>query len=430
MIKKHEKLFKTRLTRPIRISIMLTLISSFFVISPLLITYASGYRYDFKNKKIIQTGLLNIDISPRNSEVYINGELIFQSLPFNISLFPDTYLLTIKKEGYKTWEKNISVISKQTTYINYFELLQDNLPTPANLSNIQNILGTEKSDNVLLITQAENDRHNLIYFNLKNNTTTTLLNNIDINSYSISPFHEFVYLIIEENNQKEIFLYNLNKNQQSTITFPQEEKIQWQDNKSTPLILEDTNQLFSVSENGEKKIITDFVSTTNWYIDKNQDIWVYNNNLLTNNKETYNLQENITNIIDINQQRIIAKGNNGYFVYNTETEKTNNINGETILFNSDKKSWIIYSEWEITELQENGTINLQYRSGEKIKNLQILNEGSLYVVSTENSMRVLDVDKYLQIPLLEQKNQIFYLNKKYKKIFYASTEGNLYFLDL
>ena len=53
---------KTFLSSPVRFTIMIFLIASFFIISPLIILYTIGYRYDIRTGIVRETGVLSIDV--------------------------------------------------------------------------------------------------------------------------------------------------------------------------------------------------------------------------------------------------------------------------------------------------------------------------------------------------------------------------------
>ena len=431
MDKIHEKILKIRLTRPIRLTIMFFLVSSFFVLSPILIAYSSGYRYDFVKNKIKQTGVLNVDILPKSAQVFLNGAELSQKIPFNLPLYPDTYLLTIKKDGYKTWEKNISITRKQTTYINYFTLLKDGLAMFTELSNVQGIIGGNNSDNVLLLTPAPNDRYNITNFDLKNNRSKTLENNVDIINYSVSPFDNFAYIIKNENGQNKLVLYDLNKPENfETTNIYVLNSIQWKNNNNKPLITTQQNQIITIDRNGNSKNL-DITTSSKWYVDDNDTVWFYNENTIFNNKETYHLQNKISKIVSLNKYRTLSKTVDGFLVYNLQTNLETKINGTNLFWNEINKDWIIYSDWDITTVSDSGTINLQYRNGEKIKNLQLLDEGRIYIIQTENEIKAIDVNQYLQFPILKTTEDQTYLNKKYRELFYISDqEHKLYKLEL
>ena len=80
MDKNHTKLIQHRLTRRIRRIIMGLLFLSFFVMSPLIILYTAGYRYDITQHKIKQKGVLSVDIKPTDATVYLNNIKIDKKL--------------------------------------------------------------------------------------------------------------------------------------------------------------------------------------------------------------------------------------------------------------------------------------------------------------------------------------------------------------
>ena len=103
----------TKLTRPVRLGIMLFLIAVFCIAAPAIILYTAGYRYDFKTQKIKQTGVISIDVLPRSAAVFLNDVRIQKSLPIRLpNRAPGAYRLRIEADGYKPWEKDITVESK------------------------------------------------------------------------------------------------------------------------------------------------------------------------------------------------------------------------------------------------------------------------------------------------------------------------------
>ena len=63
------------MTKRIRFFLFLSFIILFIVITPLIVFYSLGWRFDWKTKKITQPGIFYFKIYPKNVEVYINGEL-------------------------------------------------------------------------------------------------------------------------------------------------------------------------------------------------------------------------------------------------------------------------------------------------------------------------------------------------------------------
>jgi len=92
----------------------------FFIIAPILIFHSQGYRFDFKNKKVIQTGGFYFEILPKQSNIYLNNKLSTKTnFLFNSTLIenilPDKYDVRIEKNNYRPWEKILNIKEKEVT---------------------------------------------------------------------------------------------------------------------------------------------------------------------------------------------------------------------------------------------------------------------------------------------------------------------------
>jgi len=126
-----------------RLLILIPLVVIFVLLAPYLILYSQGYRYDFGKLRFTRTGNIFVSSSPREATVIINRRaprprwyeplLFYKKLlgltklsgttptTFN-NLLPDNYLITVKKEGYQTWEKKLDVKAEETTPIKGIQL--------------------------------------------------------------------------------------------------------------------------------------------------------------------------------------------------------------------------------------------------------------------------------------------------------------------
>ena len=412
---------------------MCSLITSFFIISPLLIAYASGYRYDFEKHKIKQTGILNIDILPRDAQIFLNNKLVDQKIPFNTSLHPDTYLLTIKKNGYKTWEKNISINSTKTTYVNYIQLVKDEKPQDLNINNVRSFLSNIDSKNALII-QDENNLQKISTFNFLEKKVDLIENDVNITNYSISPYQNFVYITKEKSGEKQLEFFDLDKLNKNFIidlnTSTENHHIQWLDNENYLAIVKDNNQLKFIKTNGEIKILEkNIIATENWYSDHKNNIWLYNENILFFEKENYIVNSQITEIIYIDEHLVIGKTTNEFFLIDRKTQKIENIKAEKYFFDQKNQQWVVYSDWEIFTIKKDANVNLEYRNGEKIKNL-LLAENHNYILSTENKVTILDTNRLTEFDILDNPQNNIYLNQKQRELFFISSpNNNLYLLN-
>jgi len=77
----------------------LTLVVGFFV---------RGYRLDISSKTLRPTGILSATSVPEGAQVWINGKLKTATNQ-TITLSPGQYQVEIKKPGFTTWKKEITI---------------------------------------------------------------------------------------------------------------------------------------------------------------------------------------------------------------------------------------------------------------------------------------------------------------------------------
>lgn len=98
----------------------------FLISSPLIILYAFGFRYDFSQKKITQTGIIyltpnihddiKILINDKEELDRISIKGIFKKDFVLHNLIPKTYNIKVDKKNYHRWEKNLVVLPGLITY--------------------------------------------------------------------------------------------------------------------------------------------------------------------------------------------------------------------------------------------------------------------------------------------------------------------------
>ncbi|KKP30866.1 MAG: Protein kinase, partial [Candidatus Woesebacteria bacterium GW2011_GWE2_31_6] len=77
---------------------------------------ARGYRFDTDSFKFLANGILVIKSEPDGASVYIDGDLK-GATNTNIKLAPGSYDVEIKKNGYLTWSKRLTIKKEEVTQI-------------------------------------------------------------------------------------------------------------------------------------------------------------------------------------------------------------------------------------------------------------------------------------------------------------------------
>lgn len=135
-------------------------ILTFCVVTPILILYARGYKFDYSSKRLLKTGSLVIKTEPAKAAVVLNGKPVSKSeTPATLRfLLPGDYDVTVKKDGYQAWTKRLTIKSQLVTWANQdretVTLFYDS-PKEAFSDNADYATGSRPENNVLFIKQGQ-----------------------------------------------------------------------------------------------------------------------------------------------------------------------------------------------------------------------------------------------------------------------------------
>lgn len=101
----------------IRGILTITTILVVFVFASIFGMYAKGYKFDLENFKFTPNGLLVVKSDPNAAEVFINGTLK-TAADATIKLPPGVYDVSVRKNGFITWNKRLTIEKEIVTAIN------------------------------------------------------------------------------------------------------------------------------------------------------------------------------------------------------------------------------------------------------------------------------------------------------------------------
>ena len=78
--------------------------------------YAKGYRLSEEGLKLTPSGLLVVKSDPDGAQLFINGELE-TATNANISIAPGTYDVSIRRDGFLSWNKRLTVEKEEVTQV-------------------------------------------------------------------------------------------------------------------------------------------------------------------------------------------------------------------------------------------------------------------------------------------------------------------------
>ena len=119
----------------------------------LLLKAAEGYEVDPRTGSITQNALLFVDSRPGGADIYINDSLQSPKTSARLILPVGDYKLTIKKEGYHSWERGVTLNAKAVTRYVYPSLF----PLESMIEDLK-----AYSKNPPLITQSPDRRWLLV----------------------------------------------------------------------------------------------------------------------------------------------------------------------------------------------------------------------------------------------------------------------------
>ncbi len=91
-----------------RILLFITL-AAFLLITPGVLCYSWGYTFDWESKKPVLTGGFYFKSQPDKAKIYLDGKFKKNTPALVKRLVPKEYQVTIKKQNYHLWQKNLKI---------------------------------------------------------------------------------------------------------------------------------------------------------------------------------------------------------------------------------------------------------------------------------------------------------------------------------
>lgn len=428
-----------RLTRGIRLTIMIALISLFFIISPLLVLYTSGYRYNWDEHRLEGTGVISIDASPTDAIVKVNDIKIEKSLPIWLpNIAPDVYKLSIEKPGYKTWSEDVYVTGNQTTYIKNISLIKDNTPKLKNIGaqKIEQISSPE-GYGALTILQKNSEKQALIHLNPITNIVTPIIElPLTVSpELSFSPQKNLGTISYKNKNKTEITLFSFKEPYHKiSYTYKNDINYAWIWPNNNPTIYIQSDSVIEKVESDLSKRTIGVSTSTIWYVDADNNIWSVDKNTITNNIKDgvnkYDLDRPIQQIIDINKSRMILRYDQGLLIVRLQDGK--NVkqkdigNAIKINYHPDTGEWWAWSDWELWSVYQDGSSFLLNRSSEKITNALPMDSFGVILIVSGNSLYSFNPGYYTnqKIGTFDAIESID-VNRELKKIYFSGMVGGV-----
>lgn len=446
--------------------VMWLFIISFFVITPIVILKASGYSYNWKKGALEKSGVLMIDIQPKSSKIFINGQELKQLFPFSAfhveDLNPGAYNIRIEKDDYFSWEKNIEVKPNLTSFIDRVQLWPVSSAELITSIKIDHWFNLNKQYSIY-----SNQTTNYAELWLFNNETAVNkliyrfidkdLNNIEKSNFKTSANNK--YLSFQYNGGNYIFsLLNPDEGQNLNQNHPDLKiaNLHWDSNDDNSLYFSDTeNNIYEAKINApdflelfnkldENVIDFNIIDKYIYFIDEEKNFKRKNvdssesEEILSLKNETYSIEE-----IDA-EHWFIHDNDHSYFfqLYNNKVYYQT-IPGREIVFSNDEKklAYVNPRQFEILTLEkfreqpENAETFLLNRYSELAENLIWFSNNEYIFYKLNNNIEVIELDGRGNSRninnLYTSPNSLrgFSIDKKAEKLFVANEDG-IYALEI
>ena len=378
--------------------------------------YTAGYRYDWKNGLLKETGAISIDIEPKTAVVYLNGIRLKDKMPIRLNnIAPANYSLRATAPGYFDWIKEIEVKNKQTNYTKEISLIKKNKPEILINEKINNyalsfdgrfiIYSTQKNNTTEIWLWDNNSQKAEILSRFNNLEPTTLLwadkNNYALIADSVAPYSHLV-VINAENPSKQTDLVK---------TSASIKKFEWANSAEPQFYYSTKENIYLYSPITEKSQVITRNNYLDWYMDNGQ-LWTlqidsstkqYNiikdtlgfssvlnrldstdTNLTTGQIEKENLQ-----IAAAQENTVLLKSNrDSQMILLTDSNKYK-MSVDKFIISKYNNWWLMWSQWEIWTYSEGQEPYLLNRSGEHLQKLIPLDKYNTLALEWENKTTAL-----------------------------------------
>ncbi|MFA6428323.1 MAG: PEGA domain-containing protein [Candidatus Buchananbacteria bacterium] len=377
----------------------------FAISTPLLIFYTAGYSYNTKRGALQNTGLIMVEAKPKSLNILLNNILVAQQTPARIKdLTPGKYLLTLAKDNYYPWEKNITITADQANFIQNITLIKKNIPQQLFEAEESNIKPLFNANKILYLAKAKTAPE-LIIYDLTNNQTQkiyTFKTGEKIELLAVAPSENKILLKNSLNNYS---IFNLSTNEIFNLTtlIGKTSTIKWHLSDDNIVYFTNSQGLWQADLfNGKKILVESVTNLSDFWLTEKQKITIFKVNdrnlfkyqdLLTNWQQVGTIKNNLK-IWGVWQNKIIFKDpiNQEVLVADIfSTEKQQRLMAKNLIW-WDDHTLLTYTDWEISfySLTEEKSYLIN-RYGEKIQALTTLDQNRRLVLVLNNNLQLMEL---------------------------------------
>ena len=397
----------------------------FILITPLIIMYSQGYRFDLRYGAIIKTGALFLEPRPAPVGAYFDGKLkkqsnfVFQNIYIG-NLFPRSYLIEVKKDGYFSWGKKLTVLPKLVTEAKNIYLFPKNVVPKILASNLAEFYPSPDNERIAIVEtnpilnihiyEKRTDKKSLLY---QDSATST---NFEATAIVWSPDSSKVALLLNGISRARLIIKELKGYTSYELRISQARilKIAWNPLDTDDIIFTAANEKFNLllkhSTKNRKLPQTLAHDVSSFTINDNNIIYI---STVTQTKSLLDLQTG-----DIRQLTFHPADDR-------ETDK---------VFTPDRKKFLVIEENDIwVQWLENNHTQPFRDTGDTIK--VVRNDSPVFdaIWFTKNNEYIIfseeEAIKIIELDTRDRQNLYKIISMRAQKLSYDDTRNTLYFLS-
>ncbi len=446
----HMEYPGARFTRPVRLTLLITFIAAFFIISPIVVLYAAGFHYDWQNGFLRETGGLSIDVLPTKTTVFVDGLPLNETLPIRLkNITPKNYHIELHAIGYHSWEKDVTVYPRQTTYLKDITLLKKSEPKTIT-SDITNTLSVSKDGRYVIFSKPENKLQTFFIYDQKTNQTNIIAGLATTSTLEATWNQSDTFAIADAKPPYNSFIVGKATNPSTltdvaAISAEPITKYIWKNSNDALLYLGTSSTLFSFSPLLHQKQTIAINTFQDWYITDNT-LWTLNNttNTAVITRDTLGFNEQFAAIntttsgiaseqFDPSAWKIATISNGHVLLQHTtnprmlivEKNKQYNLNTHNFLISPYNNWWLMHNDSEIWSYIEDGDEgpSILLRSGELVKDVVPLDNFNTLGLHYNRSVHVLFPYEYVEEKILNEDIQNMVADTVKRTLFYSTDKG-------
>ncbi len=409
------------LTKKIRTIFLISCILLFFIIAPIIILMAAGYRYDWQAGFLRENGAVSIDVKPSSAIAFLDSVKIQDKMPIRLA--------SITPRKYKVQITNLNLIKKST-------FKQINKRGTANL-----ILSTNGKF-LAFSTLHKGGGFDIYTINVNKNTETLVAfwpgNEEPQISWSLK--ENFLAVSATTPPYQKILTINTDNGQKWEVIAEDNlpiEKYQWQ-NTIEPEIYYSTKQdIYSARCLSQKSAVIGQDNFLDWVADEGK-VWTMNYNssteMLDITEDAFGFAKTFASINDSQYKSIKIPEWQMYLLKNNTLILKSNLQPKMLIINQNSQKlvngtkakispyeniWLFWTPWELNTYKIGEEPYLLVRSENQLQNVLPLDQFDTIALIWNNKVTALYPYFEVTQDMLDEKLSASVIDNQNKKIYYS-----------